>query len=196
MLATRSQVYRQRVGTLQATIDVGDPSPLLVRLGVVRHARDVFVLADGRHVELDIGQTWVRVAERAVITLVVFGEPVSCPPLGAYTLEGVRLAPDRVGRRLLSVPAMLSATRVAEHRDPRPWSGFPCANPRREADLEDTAAGTSGDFHPGGLERTRMQVEMFTPRRSGSSRPAGRSRSRSALLLTPGAWRSHAGMLA
>ena len=129
------------MGTFQVTIDVGDPSgqrfeaiealvdtgatytvvpaPLLVRLGVVRHARDVFVLADGRHVERDIGQTWVRVAERAVITLVVFGEPDSRPLLGVYTLEGGRLAPDPVGRRLLPVPAMLSVTGVAERRAPR-----------------------------------------------------------------------------
>jgi hypothetical protein len=42
-----------------------------------------------------------------VITLVVFREAAAEPPLGAYALEGLRLAPDPVGQRLMPVPGLL-----------------------------------------------------------------------------------------
>lgn len=37
----------------------------------------------------------------------VFGEALAQPLLGAYALEGLRLAPDPVGRRLVPVPGLL-----------------------------------------------------------------------------------------
>lgn len=103
-----------RYETVQALVDTGAthttiPAPVLGRLGVVPHVRDMFVLADGRRVERDIGRTWVRVDGRAELTLVVFGEPDTHTLLGAYTLEGLRLAADPVGRRLISVPGLLSS---------------------------------------------------------------------------------------
>jgi len=42
-----------------------------------------------------------------IITLVVFGEPEAPALLGAYTLEGLRLAADPVSRRLVPVPGLL-----------------------------------------------------------------------------------------
>lgn len=98
--------------TVEALVDTGAtyttvPRLLLDRLGVVPHVRDTFVLADGRRVDRDIGRAWVRVNGREELTLVVFGEPDSPSLLGAYTLEGLRLAPDPVGRRLIPVPAYL-----------------------------------------------------------------------------------------
>ena len=65
--------------SLEALVDTGAtytmvPAPLLRRLGVYPHTRDVFTLADGRQVEHDIGHGWIRVEGRTVITLVVFGE--------------------------------------------------------------------------------------------------------------------------
>jgi len=50
---------------------------------------------------------------RVELTLVVFGDPDSPALLGAYTLEGVRLAADPVGRRLVPVPGLLLAYRSA-----------------------------------------------------------------------------------
>lgn len=102
----------QRFETVEALVDTGATyttasAPLLARLGVVPHTRDSFVLADGRRVERDIGRTWVRVDGRGEITLVVFGDPDTPPLLGAYTLEGLRLAADPVGRRLIPVPGLL-----------------------------------------------------------------------------------------
>ena len=103
----------ERFERLDALVDTGAtytviPAPVLEGLGVERHTRDHFVLADGRELDLDLGHTWVRIDGRAVITLVVFGEPNSRTLLGAYTLEGLRLAPDPVARRLLPVPGLLA----------------------------------------------------------------------------------------
>jgi clan AA aspartic protease len=105
----------QRFEPVEALVDTGAtytvvPAPVLERLGVVPHARDEFVVADGRRVGFAIGHTWVRVDGRSVITLVVFGEPGTRALLGAYTLEGLRLAPDPIARRLLPVPALLMAS--------------------------------------------------------------------------------------
>jgi len=41
--------------------------------------------------------------------IVIFGEPGSEPLLGAFTLEGFRLAADPVNRRLVPVPGLLKA---------------------------------------------------------------------------------------
>jgi aspartyl protease family protein len=93
---------------IEALVDTGAaytsvPRPLLETLGVEPHQRAWFQLADGRLVERAIGRAWVRVGERAEQTLVVFADPDSPALLGAYSLEGLRLAPDPVGRRLVPV---------------------------------------------------------------------------------------------
>lgn len=102
----------QRYEFLEALVDTGAtyttvPASLLERLGVIPHVRDTFVLADGRQVDRDIGRTWVRVDGRAELTLVVFSGPGTPALLGAYTLEGLRLAADPVSRRLVPVPGLL-----------------------------------------------------------------------------------------
>lgn len=108
----------QHFEAMDALVDTGAsytvvPASLLVRLGVTAHVRDAFELGDGRRIDMDIGQTWVRVDGRSVVTLVVFGDEGIEPLLGAYTLEGVRLAADPVGRRLIPVPGRLMVTRSA-----------------------------------------------------------------------------------
>ena len=113
----------QRYETVEVLVDTGAtyatlPAPLLHGLGIVPHARDTFVLADGRRVERDIGRTWIRVDGRAELTLVVFGEPGTQPLLGAYALEGLRLAADPVGRRLTPVPGLLLSISGGRHSLP------------------------------------------------------------------------------
>ena len=120
------------MGTFRVKVEIGDPAgqhyepvealvgtgatyttvtaPLLERLGVVPHVRDAFVLADDRRVDRDIGRTWVRVDGRLELTLVVFGDPDAPSLLGAYTLEGLWLAADPVGRRLVPLPGLLLPT--------------------------------------------------------------------------------------
>ncbi len=98
--------------TVEALVDTGAtyttiPAPVLERLGVVPHVRDTFVLADGGRADRDIGRTWVRVDGREELTLVVFGDPDAPALLGAYTLKGLRLTADPVGRRLVPVPRLL-----------------------------------------------------------------------------------------
>ncbi len=98
--------------SVEALVDTGAtyttlPAPLLRRIGIKAHTRDVFTLADGRSVEHDIGRGWIRVSGRAELTLLVFGDVLAEPLLGAYALEGLRLAPDPVGRRLVPVPGLL-----------------------------------------------------------------------------------------
>ncbi len=61
----------------------------------------------GRHVEREIGRAWIRVGGRTEVTVVVFADPGSPVLLGAYALEGLRLAPDPVARRLVPVPGLL-----------------------------------------------------------------------------------------
>lgn len=83
------------------------PASLLHRLGVQPYDRLPFIHADGSSVEKDIGQTWVRVNDRPVITIVIFGEEDAPSLLGAYTLEGVRLSADPFNARLVPVPGYL-----------------------------------------------------------------------------------------
>ena len=79
------------------------PREMLERLGVPPIDREPFELADGRVVEREVGQTWVRVEDRARITQIAFGEPGDAGVLGALTLEAVLLAVDPVNQSLIPV---------------------------------------------------------------------------------------------
>ena len=90
------------------------PRSLLQALGVQPRDHAKFRLSDGRTVEQDIGQTWLRIDGKSVITLVVFGDETASPLLGAYALEGLLLAPDPIGRRLVPVEGLLMSSRTAQ----------------------------------------------------------------------------------
>ena len=97
---------------IDALVDTGAtytlaPASTLRGLGVEPHLSAPFELADGTLRDFDIGQTRVRVNGQEVDTLVVFGDEDTTPLLGAYTLEGLRLAADPVRQRLISVPGRL-----------------------------------------------------------------------------------------
>ncbi len=52
----------RRYDTVETLVDTGAthttiPAPVLERLGVVPHVRDIFLLADGRRADRDIGRT-------------------------------------------------------------------------------------------------------------------------------------------
>ena len=70
----------------------------------VPHIRESFRLADGRVVEIEIGHAFIKVGDRAEITLVLFGEPESPTLLGASSLEGLRLNVDASAQRLVPMP--------------------------------------------------------------------------------------------
>ena len=48
----------------------------------------LFLVADGRRVEMEYGQAWATIDGESVVTIVAFGEDNAPPLLGAYTLEG------------------------------------------------------------------------------------------------------------
>ncbi|MCY4622003.1 MAG: hypothetical protein OXD34_09285 [bacterium] len=80
------------------------PAGMLNGLGVLPIDKLRLVLADGRRVEYDLGRAFATIDGRTELTLVLFGEENTSPLLGAYTLEGLRLAADPVHQRL--VPAV------------------------------------------------------------------------------------------
>jgi clan AA aspartic protease len=82
------------------------PRSMLERLGVKPFRRARFRLADGRTFDQEIGQTWVRFNGIEAIRIVAFGDQGDEPLLGADTLQGLLLAVDPVGERLVPVEAL------------------------------------------------------------------------------------------
>jgi len=102
----------QHFEPVEALVDTGAsytmvPASILQRLGVGPIDSATFILGDSRRVGRDIGQTWIRVDGKSVITLIVFGDEELGPVLGAYSLEGLRLGVDSVNQRLIPTPGLL-----------------------------------------------------------------------------------------
>lgn len=98
--------------TVSALVDTGAshtaiPASMLRELEVTPHTRGIFRLADGKSLELDIGQTWVRLYGVAQMTLVVFANEGTSPVLGAVSLEELGLAVDPLNQRLIPVEGLL-----------------------------------------------------------------------------------------
>ena len=66
---------------------------------------------------MEIGRAWATINDTSEVTLVMFGEDDAPALLGAYTLEGLRLAADPVAQRLVSHPShhVLTAVARSEH---------------------------------------------------------------------------------
>lgn len=101
----------ERYEKVSVPVDTGSaytvvPRSMLERLGVKPFRRARFRLADGRTFDQEIGQTWIRLNGSSVISIVAFGEEGDEPLLGAYALEGLLLAVDPVGERLVPVEAL------------------------------------------------------------------------------------------
>src|SRR3990172_6472352 len=83
----------ERYERVLATVDTGSsytvvPRLVLQRLGVQPYTTGRFKMADGRVVEDELGQTWIRIQDRSAIRLVVFGNEGAEPVLGADAMEG------------------------------------------------------------------------------------------------------------
>ena len=98
--------------TVNALVDTGTsittvPGSLLRELDVLPHDQLTFVLADGRRIQRDVGQTWIRINGHSVITLVVFDDEDMQALLGAYSLQGLMLAVDTPNEWLIRTEALL-----------------------------------------------------------------------------------------
>ena len=72
-----------------------------------------FEIAGGQIIGRDVAETIVRYEGETRTTIVVFGEEGSPPLLGAYTLEGLRLAADPLNGRLVPVRGLAMTTTPA-----------------------------------------------------------------------------------
>ncbi len=112
---TSIEVARDARGPFEvvdALVDTGAsytvlPRSLLSRLHVEPQRQRSFVLADGRRIELPVGEIVIRIGDEVITNLVVFGESDSQALVGAFTLEAFGLAVDPLGKRLVPVDAYL-----------------------------------------------------------------------------------------
>ena len=56
---------------------------------------------------MDVGQTWIRVERREVMTLVLFSDEGTPPLLGAMALEGVFMGVDPHAMKLIPVEGLM-----------------------------------------------------------------------------------------
>ena len=103
-----SDLTGQNSVEIEAVVDTGAfysvlPSYLLQELGVEPIDRITFRLADNQQIEMDIGHAWITFEDRRRITTVAFGSDTGQLLLGAFTLEGLELAVDPQGQRLVPI---------------------------------------------------------------------------------------------
>lgn len=109
----------QRSQTIEAMVDTGSsyswaPRTVLRELGILPVMTWPFILPDGRRVLMDMAEVRVELLGGRRTTLVVFGDTAGITLLGAYTLEGFRLAVDPVNRRLVPVDVYALGPRLDE----------------------------------------------------------------------------------
>lgn len=91
---------------IDALVDTGAffttlPAQMLNELGIEPTGRRRFPFADGRRVDLAIGQARVTIDDEQVTTIVAFGEDDGPSLLGTYTLSGLILVVDPLNQRLI-----------------------------------------------------------------------------------------------
>ena len=105
---TISDLTGQNSVEIEAVVDTGAfysvlPSYMLHELDVEPIDHITFRLADNRQIEMDIGHVWITFGDRRRITTVAFGSDTGQFLLGAFTLEGLELAVDPQGQRLVPI---------------------------------------------------------------------------------------------
>ena len=97
---------------LNALVDTGAsitsvPGSILQELGIEPVESKRFRFAQGESREMNIGRTWINVAGREEISLIVFNDEGTMPLLGALALEALFLGVDPVEQRLVPVDGLL-----------------------------------------------------------------------------------------
>ena len=90
---------------LDALVDTGAsitsvPASVLRQLGVTPLMQQRFQFGQGEVRLMDVGQTWLRIEGREVVTLVLFNAEETVPLLGALALEGVFMGVNPVAKKL------------------------------------------------------------------------------------------------
>lgn len=103
---TISSLDGERFRDIEAMVDTAAgytvaPARLLRELGITPLRKRVFEMGDGRRIEMDLGEARATIDGTSVTTIVVFGDDAASALLGAYTLEGLGLAVDPLGQRLV-----------------------------------------------------------------------------------------------
>lgn len=96
---------------IEALVDTGafytwGPRQTLEALGYRPDGRRPFVIAMGQIVERDVCEIRVALNGDSCTTKCVFGDAGGTSLLGAYTLEGLALGVDPVGKKLIPLPAL------------------------------------------------------------------------------------------
>lgn len=111
------------MGTFQVELEVGDPQgerweklaatvgtkaanawvpqPVLEKLGVQIEKRISLRHPDGRLIKRDVGQTSLRIGDKAIVGMVVFGGERDPVLVGSETLENMQLAADLAKEKLV-----------------------------------------------------------------------------------------------
>ena len=83
------------------------PATLLRELDVQVLFQQKFRFGQGEVRRMNVGQTWIRVEGREVVTLVLFNDEGTQPLLGVMALEGVFMGVDPHARRLIPVEGLM-----------------------------------------------------------------------------------------
>ena len=108
-----------RFETVEALVDTGAtytllPASLLESLEVAPISSQGFILADGRRILRDIGETPIRIGGRTFHSPVVFSDENSNALLGAVTLQVFGLGVDTLNERLVPVDGLLVSPTIAD----------------------------------------------------------------------------------
>lgn len=88
------------------------PAALLRRLGVLSSATSIFILADGRRIQRDMGHTWMKFNGGRRPVPIIFSEDDTASFPVTVALETFGLMVDPVDERLIPVDGLLMTSRA------------------------------------------------------------------------------------
>ena len=103
---------RRRWIESDALVDTGAsissfPASTLRELGIPPLFKQNFKFGQGEIRQMDVGQTWIRVEGREVVSLVLFNDEGTTALLGAIALEGIFMGVDPIEKRLIPVEGLM-----------------------------------------------------------------------------------------
>ena len=107
-----SDQERTRWLEFDALVDTGAsissfPASTLRELGIPPLFKQDFRFGQGEVRQMDVGQTWIRVEGREIVTLVLFNDEGTTQLLGAIALESIFMGVDPVEKRLIPAEGLM-----------------------------------------------------------------------------------------